>query len=164
MSASRGEAVVSQTSTEVRVRPLADMSWTDSPIGVYEIFISTPVSFHCYVCGFDDWRPTGNFALHELGERPRTSPYLARNLADVSEALADALVIECLIEGISEPMKDRLRDALRRKKRPPSQPLKFRQASLQCSGDIRQLRMTFSGTNCICLNGPGLNVLTDLVD
>src|SRR5215813_552629 len=140
------------------------MGWTDSLIGAYEILISTPVSFHYHVCGFDDWRPTGNFALHELGERPRTSPCLARNLANISEALAYALVIECLIEGISEPMENRLRDPLRRKKRPPSQPLKFRQASLPCTGYIRQVRMTFSCTNCICLNGPCLNVLTDLVD
>src|SRR5215471_2616465 len=140
------------------------MGWTDSLIGAYEILISTSVSFHYYVCGLDDWRPTGNFALPELGERPRTSPCFARNLADVSEALAYALVIECLIEGISKPMENRLRDALRRKKGPPSQSLKFRQASLPCSGHIRQVRMTFSCTNCVCLNGPCLNVLTDLVE
>src|SRR5262245_652230 len=86
----------------------------------------------------DDWRPTGNFALHQRGERLLTSLRLARNVtADIDQALAHVVVVQCLIQRVGKPVQYRSRHALRRKQRPPRQRLKFGQAGLYCSWAIR---------------------------
>src|SRR5262249_55325295 len=114
------------------------------------------------LCGFDDRRPAGNFTLHQCGEWLLTSLCLARNVtADIDQALSHVVVVQCLIQRVTKLVQYRSRHALRRKQGKPWQCLEFRQPSLLRCRDIWQSRVTFSRRDCVCLNGPGLNVQSD---
>jgi hypothetical protein len=61
------------------------------------------------VCGLDDRRPAGNFALHQRGDWLLTSLYLAWNVAaDIDKTPAHVVVVECPVERIGELVEDRL--------------------------------------------------------
>src|SRR5436190_22374919 len=73
-------------------------------------------SFGLDVCRLDDWRPSGDVALHQQRQSLRASHVLVRNLAaKLNQALARILVIERLVEG----SENGLRGSLRREQGPP---------------------------------------------
>src|SRR5947207_2949948 len=100
--------------------------------------VGTAASVALDVRRLDDWRPTGNFALHQHSERLLTSLCLARNVtADIDQAFAHVVVVQCLIQRVGKPVQYRSRHALRRKQGKPWQCLEFRQPTLLRCRDIR---------------------------
>src|SRR5262245_33005721 len=135
--------------------------WSLPPFA-YRSLWNVGKSLDVSLCGVDDRRPAGNFTLHQCGEWLLTSLCLARNgTADIDQALSHVVVVQCLIQRVAKPVQYRSRHALRRKQAKPWQCLEFRQPTLLRCRDIRQSRVTFSGRDCVCLNGPGLNVRSD---
>src|SRR5215471_17553051 len=79
-----------------------------------------PASLRFDVRGLDDWRPAGNFALHQRGERLLTSFCFSRSIAaDIEKALAQRVVVERRVERINQTVEYRLRCPLRRKQSKP---------------------------------------------
>src|SRR5215475_9932181 len=79
-----------------------------------------PVSLRFDVRGLDDWRPAGNFALHQRGEWLLTAFCFARAVAaDIEKALAQSGVVEGCVERIGQTVEYRLRCPLRRKQSKP---------------------------------------------
>src|SRR5215471_6623084 len=82
-----------------------------------------PASLRFDVRGLDDWRPAGNFALHQRGEWLLTSFCFPRSiaadiekaLAHIEKALAQRVVVERRVERINQTVEYRLRCPLRRK-------------------------------------------------
>src|SRR5256885_4313792 len=100
------------------------------------------------VCRLDDWRPEGNLALHERGERLLSALGLVRNVAaEVEQAFAHVRIVERLVERVGKFVEDGLWSSLGREQGVPGRSLVLRQSGLLRSWNIGQVWIAVSSTD-----------------